>query len=49
MKVKKFLGISNVEGVRKIEFSIERVAVWTMIFTNAYFIYYFFVKLLNRG
>jgi len=49
MSIKKIVGLSKVEGVKKIEFNIKRVVVWTMIFTNAYFICFFFVKLFQRG
>ena len=49
MSNKQIFGISQEEGVRRIEFSIKRVVVWTMIFTNAYFICFFFVKLFQRG
>ena len=30
--------VKKVEEVKKMEFSVERVATWTLIFTNAYFL-----------
>jgi len=41
------LGVREVEGVRKIEISIERVATWTLVFTNVFFVSYFFGKLFQ--
>lgn len=41
------LGVHGVEGVRKIEISIERVATWTLVFTNVFFVSYFFGKLFQ--
>jgi len=41
------LGICEIEEVRRIEISFERVAIWTLIFTNAFFISYFFGRLLK--
>jgi hypothetical protein len=41
------LGVRQVEGVRRIEISLERVATWTLIFTNVFFVSYFFGKLLQ--
>ncbi len=32
---------------KKIEINLERVAVWTLIFTNAFFVSYFFAKLFK--
>ena len=40
-------GICETEGVRKIEISFKRVTLWTLIFTNAFFIAYFFGRLLH--
>ena len=37
--------VAKVEGVKKMELSLERVATWTLIFTNAYFLSFFVVKL----
>lgn len=34
---------------KKIEINLERVAVLTLIFTNAFFISYFFAKLFKLG
>ena len=28
----------KMEEVKKMEFSIERVTIWTLVFTNAYFL-----------
>jgi hypothetical protein len=41
------LGIRETEEGRKIEISFQRVASWTLIFTNAFFLSYFFAKLLS--
>jgi len=41
------LGVREVEGVRKIEISIERVATWALVFTNVFFVSYFFGKLFQ--
>ena len=30
--------VEKVEEVKKVEFSLKRVATWTLIFTNAYFL-----------
>jgi|YelNatPaOPRAMG01_1025707.scaffolds.fasta_scaffold292001_2 hypothetical protein len=32
---------------KRIEINPERVAVWTLIFTNAFFVSYFFAKLFR--
>lgn len=34
-------------GVRRIEIDINRVATWTLIFTNMFFVSYFFAKLFQ--
>jgi hypothetical protein len=47
MSRNQILGICEVEGVRKVEISFERVASWTLVFTNAFFISYFFAKLFQ--
>ena len=47
MSINQILGISKAEGVRRIEMGIERVVVLTLIFTNTYFIFLFFAKLLQ--
>jgi len=41
------LGVRGMEGVRKIEISIERVATWILVFTNVFFVSYFFGKLFQ--
>jgi len=41
------LSISEIEEVRRIEISFKRVTIWTLIFTNAFFISYFFGRLLK--
>jgi len=47
MNGKAILGIQEIEGVRKVEISLKRVVTWTLIFTNAFFVSYFFVKLFQ--
>ncbi len=47
MNGSQILGICETEGVRKIEISFKRVTLWTLIFTNAFFIVYFFARLLH--
>jgi hypothetical protein len=41
------LSICEIEEVRRVEISFERVTIWTLIFTNAFFISYFFGRLLQ--
>jgi len=41
------VSVSRIEETTKIEISFERVAVWTLIFTNVFFISYFFGKLFR--
>jgi len=43
----EILGIRETEEGRKIEISFQRVASWTLVFTNAFFISYFFAKLFH--
>ena len=43
----QILGIREEEGVRRVEISLERVASWTLVFTNAFFVTYFFAKLFQ--
>jgi len=43
----QILGICKAEGKQNVEISLKIVAVWTLIFTNAFFISYFFVRLLH--
>jgi hypothetical protein len=38
---------TRVEEARKVEISVKRVTVWTLIFTNAFFVSYFFMKLFR--
>jgi hypothetical protein len=45
MSGREILGIVETEEGRKIEINFERVISWTLLFTNAFFISYFFVKL----
>ena len=40
-------GLEEIREIRKIEIHPERVAAWTLIFTNAFFIFYFFAKLIE--
>jgi hypothetical protein len=47
MSGKEMLGIQETEKGRKIEISLERVASWSLIFTNAFFVSYFFAKLFQ--
>jgi hypothetical protein len=47
MDGKAILGIYKIQGVKKVEMSLERVITWTLIFTNAFFISYFFAKLFQ--
>jgi hypothetical protein len=41
------VSVSRIEETAKVEISLKRVAVWTLIFTNAFFISYFFGKLFR--
>jgi len=47
MNGKEILGSHETEEGRKIEISFERVVIWTLIFTNAFFVPYFFAKLFR--
>jgi hypothetical protein len=40
-------GICEIEGRRKVEISFKRVTLWTLIFTNAFFVSYFLGRLLK--
>jgi len=42
---KKLFGIQETEEGRRIEINFERVSLWTLVFTNAFFASYFFAKL----
>jgi hypothetical protein len=44
---KEILGIKETEEGRKIEISFARVSSWALVFTNAFFVTYFFVKLFQ--
>ena len=44
---KKLFGIQETEEGRRIEISFERVSFWTLVFTNAFFVSYFFAKLFH--
>jgi hypothetical protein len=39
--------VCGLTEIRKVEIRPERVAAWTLIFTNAFFIFYFFAKLIE--
>ncbi len=47
MNGQEILGVQETEKERKIEINFERVASWTLVFTNAFFVSYFFAKLLK--
>jgi hypothetical protein len=47
MSGREILGIVETEEGRKIEINFERVISWTLLFTNGFFISYFFVKLFQ--
>jgi len=47
MNVNQIAYISELEGVRRIEINLERVAIWTLVFTNSFFVSYFFAKLFH--
>jgi hypothetical protein len=47
MSSKEILGIQETEEGRKVEISFKRVATWTLIFTNAFFVSYFFARLFQ--
>ena len=45
MNTSQILGVCEVrEGMRRIEINIERVAIWALVFTNLFFVSYFFNK-----
>jgi hypothetical protein len=44
---KEILGIQETEEGRKIEISFQRVANWSLVFTNAFFVSYFIAKLFQ--
>ena len=39
--------VRGVNGARRVQISVKRVIVWTLIFTNVFFVSYFFGKLLR--
>ncbi len=39
--------VFRLEEIRKVEIHPERVAEWTLIFTNMFFLSYFFAKLIE--
>ena len=45
MNGKGILGIQETEEGRRIEISFKRVIRWALVFTNAFFVSYFFAKL----
>ena len=45
MLANQSLALYHVKTVRRIEINFERVGIWTLIFTNAFCITYFFAKL----
>ena len=47
MSRERVLCIRESETVRKIEIRIESVVAWSLIFTNAFFVPYFFGKLFQ--
>jgi len=47
MTGKEILGIQETEKGRRIEISFRRVVSWALVFTNAFFISYFFARLFR--
>ena len=47
MNRNEVLGIEENKEVRKIEINIERVVIWSLVFTNLFSISYFFAKLFK--
>jgi len=48
MNASQISGVYEIEeGVRKVEINPKRVAEWALIFTNIFFISYFFGRLLR--
>jgi len=47
MSGKEILGIQETEEGRKIDISFERVVLWTLVFTNAFFVPSFIAKLFR--
>lgn len=47
MSLSRILGLREIEGTRKIEISLRRIALWALIFSNAFCVPYFFAKLFR--
>lgn len=48
MNTNEMSGVYEIgEGVRKVEINPKRVAEWALIFTNLFFVSYFFIKLFR--
>jgi len=47
MKQNQAASIEDVKEIRKIQIDIERVMIWTLVFTNLFSISYFFAKLFK--
>jgi hypothetical protein len=40
-------GAAMITELKKVGISVERVVVWTLVFTNAFFVSYFFARLFG--
>ena len=47
MEQDQTLGIETGKGMRRIEINVERVMIWSLVFTNLFSISYFFAKLFK--
>jgi len=47
MNPSQILTISQVIDIKKLGISLKRVIIWTLIFTDVFFLSYFFAKLLH--
>jgi len=47
MSVNQLIGVYDLDGLRKIDISYERITIWALVFTNTFFITFFFTKLFN--
>ena len=47
MNINQILTVSQVVGVRRLGISFKRVAIWTLVFTDAFFVSYFFARLFH--
>ncbi len=47
MVFSRVLGVREVKGTMKIEINPKRIVLWTLIFSNAFFVPYFFAKLFR--